>query len=664
MTQNCRRPVLILAIGSWLISGFFLTKSTIWLCPLLIVLTFRDKRTWLILLMVFRLLLITQAQDQVYQGLCQVFPVDYTRIDQWRVTIDNTDYLFQGQLPGSGRYRVDAKLIPFRTNRYHSGFSEHDYYRSLGFHARAEFDRFDLVTPLEEGWSFHLQQSLYRQLDGYGDSQNLAYALLFGGSRLLDRSFHRSLREIGLLHLLVVSGLHLRIYDRSIDRILKRFMVPRLIRRGLILGTMYGLLIITDFHPSCVRSIGLILLQEGVFYRKTTIDRLDQLALISWLMLLINPYWATGTGFLLGTIAHASLVLPRRPSILRLYLVILPFQLLLNGILSPFYVLANLGLACLMSQVLPLLALTVIVPVFQNIGQWWLLGLIKILHQLHQLDLLKLEVMMPSPWVIGLILIFYILLLLRLESEIATRWFQQYRIGIFILLGVVIGIAQTAHIDHQVGVHFLDVGQGDAAVIITQTGRSILIDTSRSDRFFDHLRYLGIGHFDAVFISHRDDDHSKWVDQLSYHSGYTSRYTPLPGFQLLEAGDRLSFDEVEMMIYHPDRNYDNENDNSLVIQVYAHGKTFLFGGDVSGDMLQASWIEDIDIFKYPHHGSLHSLNPNLTNQTDIGLIVLSYGKNKYQHPHPVVIDYFNQTKLHETYHQGSIHLYNGRFRCY
>ena len=175
---------------------------------------------------------------------------------------------------------------------------------------------------------------------------------------------------------------------------------------------------------------------------------------------------------------------------------------------------------------------------------------------------------------------------------------------------------------------------------------------------------MGIGHFDAVFISHRDDDHSKWVDQLSYHSGYTSRYTPLPGFQLLEAGDRLSFDEVEMMIYHPDRNYDNENDNSLVIQVYAHGKTFLFGGDVSGDMLQASWIEDIDIFKYPHHGSLHSLNPDLTNQTDIGLIVLSYGKNKYQHPHPVVIDYFNQTMLHDTYHQGSLQLYNGHFRCY
>lgn len=660
--KQTRRPILIIAIGTWLVAGLYLSKTWIWLWPLFMILSFRDKRSWLIGLIVVRLVLLPQPVVGGYTGQADILPVDFTKGNQWQVTIAGESYLLQARLPGPGRYRIVAEIQSFRTNRSYSGFSEHNHYRAQGLLGRIELAEQEMILPLETTWSFRLQESLYQRLGGFEDSQNLAFALLFGGSRLLDRSLHSSLREIGLLHLMVVSGLHLSIYDRVIDQLLKKVQAPRIIRRLIVLTFMLGLLLVTNFHPSCVRSVGFVLIREYCFYTRRTIDRLDQLSFITWIMLLVNPYWATGTGFLLGTFAHGSLVLPQRSSLPKLYLVMLPFQLLLNGIISPFYILANFTLAVMMDRALPLLALSLIIPSLQLIGHWWLSGLMDLIARLQAWDILKLEVMMPSPWVIGLIILFYLALILRLQSERVFVFFQEKKpILMLALIGLII-LAQAAHKYQQVGVHFLDVGQGDAAVVITSGGKKILIDTGKTPRLTEHQRYLGIRDFDVVFISHRDDDHSYWVDDLSFATGYTSRYTPLAEFHGLEAGDRIEVDDVIFHVLHPDRSYTNENDNSLVILLEAYGDYFLFGGDISGDLIQENWITRTKVFKFPHHGSIHSLNDRLISQTDIPLIILSYGWNDYQHPHPDVITFFENQMIHQTYLDGSLHVYRGRFR--
>ncbi|HHT21457.1 MAG TPA: MBL fold metallo-hydrolase [Tissierellia bacterium] len=660
--KQTRRPILIIAIGTWLAAGLYLSGAWIWVWPLLIVLSFRERRAWLIGLIVLRLVLMPQPMLGHYAGEAEIRPLDFTRDNQWQVSVAGQNYLYQGKLAAAGHYRIEGEIEGFRTNRSYTGYSEHDHYRSVGLIGRIRLEDHQLIEPRRPGAGFWLQDRLYRQLEAFKESQDLAFALLFGGSRLLERSFQQSLKEIGLLHLMVVSGLHLSIYDRSIDRLLKRLQVPRSLRRLVVLVFLSGLLLITGFHPSCVRSVGLVVLREYCFYTRRSIDRLDQLCLITWLMLLINPYWATGTGFLLGTLAHGSLVLPRRPSIRRLYLVMLPFQLLLNGVLSPFYVLANFALAALMDKALPVLALSLIIPWLQSVGHWWLSGLVRLISQLQRWDMLKLQVMMPSPWVVGLIMLYYLGLVLRLQSEPAFVFFQEKRHHLMLgLLCLIIG-GQIAHGHSQVGVHFLDVAQGDAAVIVTTSGQRVLIDTGKTDRIFEHQRYLGIDSFDIVFITHRDDDHAYWVDELSFQTGYTSRYTPLGQFHGLAAGDAIEVDDVTFHILHPDRDHANENDNSLVILLEAYGDTFLFGGDIRGDLLQADWLAQTDVFKFPHHGSIHSLDETLTLQKDIPVIVLSYGLNDYQHPHPEVLAYFRDQALHQTFLEGSLHIYRGRFR--
>ena len=66
-------------------------------------------------------------------------------------------------------------------------------------------------------------------------------------------------------------------------------------------------------------------------------------------------------------------------------------------------------------------------------------------------------------------------------------------------------------------IHFIDVGQGDACLIITPHQHSILIDTGGSiNSDFDigsyvdlpYLRHYGINKLDYLILSHADADHS------------------------------------------------------------------------------------------------------------------------------------------------------------
>ena len=57
-------------------------------------------------------------------------------------------------------------------------------------------------------------------------------------------------------------------------------------------------------------------------------------------------------------------------------------------------------------------------------------------------------------------------------------------------------------------VYFIDVGQGDATLIVADTGESLLIDGGRSKaRIRERLSSLGVADLEAVLATHPDSDH-------------------------------------------------------------------------------------------------------------------------------------------------------------
>lgn len=250
-------------------------------------------------------------------------------------------------------------------------------------------------------------------------------------------------------------------------------------------------------------------------------------------------------------------------------------------------------------------------------------------------------------------------------------------------------------------VTFLDVGQGDAALVELPDGAVWLIDAGGNpgarapeqaaapgravDRVlagYDHTRIA------LAIVSHPHPDHylglagiEAPIDELwsaEDGAGSTRRdaqpaqpapRSALPGFGAIAAGlaargTRLVHPAlgvarreagVELSVWAP--RYQPEagapercaadpvrsvNDNSLVVAVSYRGRTIVFAGDVEAegeDALVAAGLGPADVVKVPHHGSPTSSTAGLVAATHPRLAVISCGPaNAFGFPSPGVVE--------------------------
>lgn len=98
--------------------------------------------------------------------------------------------------------------------------------------------------------------------------------------------------------------------------------------------------------------------------------------------------------------------------------------------------------------------------------------------------------------------------------EILKKQFRKILCIIMILIIILYGLNV---VDFNVRIFFIDVGQGDCTLIITKSGKKILIDGGGSDGEYEvgenvlvpYLLDRGIFNIDYAMISHFDSDHCK-----------------------------------------------------------------------------------------------------------------------------------------------------------
>lgn len=223
---------------------------------------------------------------------------------------------------------------------------------------------------------------------------------------------------------------------------------------------------------------------------------------------------------------------------------------------------------------------------------------------------------------------------------------------------------------------FLDVGQGDAAVIELPHGRVMVVDGGGSfDPAFDpgqqviapFLWRRGIGHIDLLVLSHPHPDHANGlatlVDDFPVGEVWTNgQQTKQPGtLKLLAAAARhgvplgrpraLELGGASIRPLAPlDENGTvatelgrSENDNSLVVDLSWRGRRMLFLGDVEAEgeaslLARAGPSLAADVVKVPHHGSRTSSTAPLVAATHPQLAVISVGeRNRWGFPNPGVM---------------------------
>ena len=209
-------------------------------------------------------------------------------------------------------------------------------------------------------------------------------------------------------------------------------------------------------------------------------------------------------------------------------------------------------------------------------------------------------------------------------------------------------------------VTFLDVGQGDAAIIECD-GHYMIVDGGPPDAsqlMYSYCRDHGIDQADYLIATHPDTDHTGGIsgalqiasvnrafcsvtqaDQRAFRSMEKYLHNQGVSIEVPNAGDAFSLGSASVQVLGPVHPTDNEdsNDDSIVLKISYGETSFLLTGDATEEeehaIIGAGYDIDCDLLKVSHHGSAHSSSSAFLRVASPTSAVISVGNdNGYGHP--------------------------------
>jgi competence protein ComEC len=269
-----------------------------------------------------------------------------------------------------------------------------------------------------------------------------------------------------------------------------------------------------------------------------------------------------------------------------------------------------------------------------------------------------------APWIAVLIVLLWGMRGRTTLAEGGRRWAWA---GV-VALWVPVAISWLDRAPDEGGVlalHFLNVGQGDGAVLRTPHGRFVVIDAGpRTDRgdagqrvVVPFLARQGAPTVSALIVSHAHADHVGGVPAVldRFRTGIVIEpgrpFADPAYYRFLDEvaadgvpwhpavpGDRFDLDGISFSLLHPDSTWpglgDDLNEDSVVLLVEYGGFRALFPGDAG--LLAEAWLKGrvghISLLKIGHHGSRGATGNDWLDELMPRAAVISVGRNNYGHP--------------------------------
>lgn len=552
------------------------------------------------------------------------------------------------------------------------------------------------------GWSLDMRSRLTGVIERIfpEDCAGFAAALITGDKSSLPEELKESYRRAGVSHLLALSGLHVGALFLCLEYVLRRAHVQRHLAFGLSLGLMAVYTLVVGCPASIMRA-GLMyaLARAGIFLGRPR-DGLTTLCAALLLLLLINPLYIEDAGFLLSFTAVGGLIAlspgwigagcSRRVRAIANTLIAsmaaqlgtLPVAACQFNQLPVWFLLFNAVLIPAMSLIYPaILAVTLLgcawsrgAAVLGHILSWP----IRLFNAAASLGGVLPWAQLNCPdWPVWLI-IAYIAAFILASVYPGGRFRRARRLfGITAMLAaaVLAYLLPGMTAGEEASVTFLDVGQGDAAVIETEN-LCYLVDVGDGNTAARYLLDEGLtpqgvflthGHADhagglgviveafppsTLYVSclwdkeeHDDAVNEAWAQALE--CGWTVKY--------LSAGDEVMLScSVTARVWNPtDEMASDINENCMVLSVECGKSSALLTGDLPMSCEKIP-LPDCTVLKVGHHGAASSTGALLLAQTTPSVAVISVGHNNYGHPSPDTLERLSDCAVYRTDECGAV----------
>lgn len=244
--------------------------------------------------------------------------------------------------------------------------------------------------------------------------------------------------------------------------------------------------------------------------------------------------------------------------------------------------------------------------------------------------------------------------------------------------------------DYDIKLLFLRAGQGDASLILTNDGHSVMIDTGcaqYTDRILASLLAENISELDLLVLTHNHEDHAAGaldileriqVKELWCIEGGDSYITESIQsvankrgtiVKLVNEGDEITLGKstaltLKVLCAYAEGDFDDENENSIILCAAFGDFKALYMADASvktEKYLLENRENEIkcDILKVAHHGSDSASSEEFIKQAAPSVAVISCEKNnQYAHPHQKTLETLNK------YCEFTAMTYNGNFEVF
>ncbi len=542
-------------------------------------------------------------------------------------------------------------------------------------------------------------------------------ALVLGYRFELDNTIKQKFQLAGLMHVLAISGLHVGLLTLFLFTVFRLVQIPSRWHYGILMLFLIGYSMVTGAQPPVIRATVMITLWSIGKLLSRQVNPLNVLFAAVLGILMVQPNQLFWVGFQLSFLAvlfiligmqglsrwqwlqqfqqrsmwHYRLVkygiipvwvtawaqLGTLPIVIQVFHIFSPISFLLNLIVIP-------GITLILYLSILYLIVTPITPGIGRGIAWATQGILQgvwhVVDRAVALPFSSFEI--SSSMTVPLALLAIGALVCVGVPSRRMRIISGYSL-LLLFLGW-----QFWHQIRQPQADFIaiDVGQGDALVFRTASGKVVLIDTGpgakKGDRPFRAIQsvfnHLGIHHIHRLLISHPHWDHMGNLLSILQQYPVDSLYYPGIAFQYrwqdsvriwaqranvptraLNAGQIVPVDESSRLFvlspFLPPGKAPKGiqvtgrvlNNHSLVVLLKMGKTAILLPGDAEQEaernvLVWGQWLK-ATILKAPHHGSRTSSIAKWLKRVHPDVAILSVGEgNRFGHPHPDVLKRYHQ----------------------